>query len=144
MFRHHAGLGKVGSPLQPHSEGVEAGPPCCGLRVFLDTAGSIFAGDGGDDRRVEAAREEDTIGHIAHQLAPYGSFQPFADGFGAGGAVLHRIVFEPVADVVAGESRCRTPIVVSGQEGFVSCALPFEGLEFAGHHHLSVLVVPDI
>ena len=77
---HESRLGQVGSPLQSHGEGVQAGPVGLGLRVVLDAMLAELLGDGGDDAAVETAGEQYTIRNIGHELALHGSFKGIVDG----------------------------------------------------------------
>ena len=144
MVGHEFGLRQVRGALQSYGKRVQAGPVGLGLRVVLNTHLRVFLGNGRDDRRVETAREQHTVGHITHQLTLDGSLQRIVDGFDTGGIVLHGVVLHPIATIVPFHSWVYTPIVVSGQEGLIALALAFEGFQFGGDIHGAVAVISNI
>ena len=101
-------------------------------------------GYGRDDRRIESAAEQYAIGNIGHQLALHGVFQRIAKSIDACLVILHRIIIEPVALVVAFHARLSAPVIMPGQEGLVPLALPFERLQFGGNIHGAVAVIAYI
>ena len=144
MVGHELRLGQVGRTLQTHGKRVQTGPVGLGLGVVLDTHLTVFLGNGRDDAGVETAREEHTIGHVGHQLTPDGILQCIVDSLDRGRIILHGIIFEPVALVVALHAWVGTPIVMTGQERLVVLALSFERFQFGGHIHLAVGIATDI
>ena len=79
MVCHFLGFGQVGGSLEAYGEAVELWPPSCRCIVCLHTHGGIFLCDGRDDRRVESAAQEHSVGHVAHELALNGSLQSVVD-----------------------------------------------------------------
>ena len=144
MFGHESGLGQVGGALEPYGEGVEPGPVGTCLPAILDAVLAEPLCDGGDHRGVEPAGEQHAVGHVRHQLTPHGVFQCLANGIDACLAVLYSLIVEPVSPVVALHARLPAPVIMSGREGFVSFALPFERLQFRGHIHGSAAVIAYI
>ena len=117
MLGHHAGLGQIGRTLQADGKGMQAGPPGAALRVVLDAVLRKALGNGGDDRRVEAAAEQHAVGHVGHQLTAHGILQSVVQVGDGGAVVLHGIVAHPVALIVALKARLQAPIVVAGGKG---------------------------
>ena len=123
---------------------MEARPIRLAAAVFFDAAGREAGSDGGDDRRIETAGEEDTIGDIAHQLSAHGVLQSVPDVGSRGGIGLHRIVVRPVAVVIARHAGRFAPVEMSGQEGLIAVALPFQSLQLAGDIDHAVGIVADV
>jgi hypothetical protein len=74
-------------------------PPGLLAAAALDAAGSEARGGGGDERRVEAAREQHAVGHVAHELPLDGRLgervpAPMA-GLSAGAAEWRSMVYAP-------------------------------------------------
>ena len=161
---HQSGFSQVGSALQSYGEGVQPWPVGLCLASVLYTYGREFLGNGRDDRRVESAAEQHSVGHVAHQLSLHRSLECVVylfDGslllwcslcqlFGSFLAVvdvvflLHGSILKPVACVVALHAWSLAVVIMSWEERLVVVALSFECLEFGSHHHLAVVVVADI
>jgi len=78
VFCHKACLRQVGGSLESYGKGVEARPIGFGARVVFDAHFGIFLCNGGDERRVESARQEHTVGYIGHELTTNGSIEGLA------------------------------------------------------------------
>ena len=141
---HQLGLGQIGCTLQSYGKRVQAGPVGFGFRVVLDTHLAVFLGDGRDYTRVESARQQHTVRHVAHQLALNGTFECVVDSLYRCGVVLHGIVLHPVALVVTLLSWVGTPVVMAGQERLVVLALALEGFQLRGYVHLSVGIATNV
>ena len=144
MVGHELRLGQVGRTLQTHGKRVQTGPVGLGLRVVLDTHLTVFLGNGRDDAGVESAREQHAIRDVGHQLALHGILQGVVDSLDRGRIILHGLIFEPVALVVALHAGVGTPVVMAGEERLVVLALSFERFQFGGHIHLAVGIATDI
>ena len=66
IFRHFTGFNQVRCTAQTDGEGVELRPPGFALVVGFNALAGIFLGNGGDDGRVEATTEQNTVRNIGH------------------------------------------------------------------------------
>ena len=141
---HLARLQQVRGPLQPDGEGVELRPPGIVLAIGLDALGGILLGYGRDDAAVQSAGQEHTVGDVAHQLPADGLLQAYAQGIDVGRVAGDGVVVHPIALPPAMHLGLAAVIVVTGQEGAVVAALPFEGLQLAGHAQGAVGMAADV
>ena len=137
-------LRQVGRSLESHGKRVETRPPGTASAVGLYTAFGVALGDGTDNAAVESAREQHSVGHVAHHLAFHGSAKTLTYCVAARRVVLHVVVLHPVALVPTLHSGVLAPVVVARQKRLVTLALTLQGLKLACHKHLSVGVVSDI
>ena len=135
---------QVGRPFQPDGERVELRPPGPVAVVRFDAPVGVFLGDGRDDRRVEAARQQYAVGYVRHELPLDGRFQRLAQRLYVGAVVLHGVVLEPVALVPAHHFPLAARPVVPGQERPDGAAYPFEGFLFRCDVELLVAVPADV
>ena len=141
-------LGQVRSTFQADSKAVETGPIGTSLATIFNTCGRETLGNGGDDRRVQSAREQHTVRHVAHQLTLHGRHQSLTDllnGLTIGQSAFRTCLsFHPITVIIALHTRVLTPIVVAGQEGLVMIALAFQCFQLTGDIHLTVGIVTNI
>ena len=144
MFGHTPCRRKVGRILQTDGEGVQLGPPRRIAAARLDTLVGILLGHGRDDRRIETAREQYTVGHVRHQLTAYGILQRRAQSTDIGRIVLNGVVRLPVAVVPALHLAVTARPVVPRQEGLDGDTYTLQSLQFRGGIEVTRTVPADV
>ena len=123
---------------------MQTGPIGTRLGVVLDAVLAELLCEGRDDAGIQTATEQHAVGHVTHQLALHGSSQAVTNGFYRGRVVLHGIILHPVTKIVPLLTWVNTPVVMSGEEGFVAFALTFEGFELGSYIDGAVAVISYI
>ena len=144
VLGHHAGLRQIGRALYADGKRVQTRPPGIGFVASLDSLCGIHIGNGRNYRTVQSAREQNSVGHVAHQLALDGGLQRVAKCGRIGTAVFNCLILKPVARPPALHTALAAAVVMAWQEGLVAVAEAFESLEFAGRIHSSVGIEPNV
>ena len=144
MVGHEFGLGQIGGTFQAHSKRVQTGPVGARLRVVFDAVLAELLGDGGDDRRIQATRQQHAVRYVRHQLTLHSILQCIVDSFNTSRIVLHGIVVHPVATIVPFLTWIDTPVIMARQERLVAFTLSFKGLQLRGNIHRAIAVIADI
>ncbi len=123
-------LSEVGCALESYGKGVQSRPVGTCLGVVLDTLFAELLGYGGNYRRVQASRQQHSIGNIAHKLSFNGSRQCISHSLNTGGVVLDGIVVEPITTIITFHPRLATPVIVTWQKRLIAFTFALEGFQF--------------
>jgi len=69
VVSYHLRLGQIGSVVEADAVGMKARPPRGVLLILFDAAFTMARSQRRDDRRVDAARYQYTVGDVAHHLS---------------------------------------------------------------------------
>ena len=105
---------RSGEPSRPMAKLCRRGHQASPFVVVLHPLARELRGAGGHQRRIQPARQQHAVGHVAHQLAMHRALERIAQLRLACGHALHRAVVAPGALVTARERPGRTVVDMAG------------------------------